>query len=96
MKSHIFTLLILLLNFVVCGQNKNPLNQQIKVNEDSIGFIQIKTDSIFNSNQIISLLVLQKNDSNKFKIDFGHSHSDLTTTSSFAKSNNAIAAINYQ
>ena len=45
---------------VGCRQNKNFLNQQIKTSEDSIDFIQIKTDSIFNSNQIISLLILQK------------------------------------
>ena len=79
---------------VGCGQNKNFLNQQIKTTEDSIAFIQIKTDSIFNSNQIISLLILQKNAINKFNIEFGYSHSDLMTTSSFAKSNNAVAAIN--
>ena len=79
---------------VGCGQNKNFLNQQIETTEDSIAFIQIKTDSIFNSNQIISLLILQKNAINKFNIEFGYSHSDLMTTSSFAKSNNAVAAIN--
>lgn len=80
--------------FVGCRQNKNFLNQQIKTSEDSIDFIQIKTDSIFNSNQIISLLILQKNALNKFKIKFDYSHSDLMTTSSFAKRNNALAAIN--
>lgn len=77
-----------------CRQNKNFLNQQIKTSEDSIDFVQIKTDSLFNSNQIISLLILQKNTLNKFKIKFDYSHSDLMTTSSFAKSNNALAAIN--
>ncbi|NOQ91092.1 MAG: hypothetical protein GQ552_00080, partial [Flavobacteriaceae bacterium] len=76
------------------GQSNNSLNQQIKTSEDSIDVIQIKTDSIFNSNQIISLLILQKDSFNRFSIEFGYSYSDLRTTSTFAKNKNAIAAIN--
>ena len=93
-KSHISILLILLTISVGYGQSNNFLNQRIKASEDSIGFIQIKTDSIFNSKQVISLLILQKNFINRFSIKFSYSHSDLRTTSSFAKSENAVAAIN--
>ena len=94
MKNNILILLILLTIFVGCRQDEKFLDQQIQTSEDSIGFIQIKTDSLFNSNQIISLLILQNKASSKFNIEFGYSHSDLITTSSFAKSNNAEAAIN--
>lgn len=94
MKNHILILLILLTVSVCYGQNNNSLNQQIKTFEDSIDVIQIKTDSIFYSNQIISLLKLQKDSFNRFSIEFGYSYSDLRTTSSFAKSKNAVAAIN--
>lgn len=94
MKNHILILLILLTVSVCYGQSNNSLNQQIKTFEDSIDVIQIKTDSIFYSNQIISLLKLQKDSFNRFSIEFGYSYSDLRTTSSFAKSKNAVAAIN--
>ena len=94
MKNHISILLILFAISACYGQSNNSLNQQIKTFENSIGVIQIKTDSIFNSNQIISLLILQKDSFNRFSIEFGHSYSDLRTTSSIAKSENAIAAIN--
>ncbi len=88
-------MLLVLLSMSVCyGQSKNSLNRQIKTSEDSIDVIQIKTDSIFNSNQIINLLILQKDALSKFNIEFGYSYSDLRTTSSFAKSENAVAAIN--
>lgn len=93
-KNHILILLTLLVISVCYGQSNNSLNQQIKTSEDSIDVIQIKTDSIFNSNQIISLLILQKDSFNRFSIEFGYSYSDLRTTSTFAKSKNAIAAIN--
>ena len=94
MKNHILILLILLTVSECYGQSNNSLNQQIKTFEDSIDVIQIKTDSIFYSNQIISLLKLQKDSFDRFSIEFGYSYSDLRTTSSFAKSKNAVAAIN--
>ena len=94
MKNHISILLILFAISACYGQSNNSLNQQIKTFEKSIDVIQIKTDSIFNSNQIISLLILQKDSLNRFNIEFGHSYLDLRTTSSIAKSENAIAAIN--
>ena len=93
-KNYISFLLILLTCSVGYGQSKNFLNQERKISKDSIDFIQIRTDSIFNSNQIISLLTLQKNYFDRYSIEFRHGNSDLRTTSSFGESDNAVAAIN--
>jgi exopolysaccharide biosynthesis protein len=57
-------------------------------------FIQIKTDSLFNSNQIICLLVLDNILLNRFYVDFGYDNSKLLTTSSFGIKTNGVAAIN--
>ena len=93
-KNHISILLILFAISACYGQSNNPLKQQEKTFENSIDLIQIKTDSIFNSNQIINLLILPKDSFDRFSVEFGYSYSDLRTTSSFAKSENALAAIN--
>lgn len=85
---------IFLTFYVSQGQNKSFLNQTRKTPTDSIGFVQIKTDTLFNSKQIISLLTLQKNNFDRFRIEFAYSNSDLRKTSSFGKSKNAEAAIN--
>jgi len=55
---------------------------------------QIITDSLFNSNQIISLIKLQNNPKNKYKIEIGYKKSELKVTSYFGESENAMAAIN--
>jgi len=87
--------LLSLIRFSVCdGQSEYLLNQQIETLEDSVGFIQIKTDSVFNSRQIISLLILKNTLLDKYKVEFGYSGSELRTTSSIAKSKNAAAAVN--
>ena len=91
-KNNISVLLILFVVSICYGQSSTFFNQQIA--KDSIGVIQIKTDSIFNSNQIISLLILHNDSSHKFNIKFEHNYLDLKTTSAFAKSKNALAAIN--
>jgi len=93
-KNKISILLILITISLGYGQSYSFLNQLKETDPDSIAFAQIKTDTIFNSNQIISLLILEKNFFNKFSIDFGYSQSELITTSSFAKSKNALAGIN--
>lgn len=92
-KNHISLLLITLTFFVGCGQSKFLLDKKI-ILKDPIEFTQIKTDSLFNSNQIISLLTIPKNNFDRYRIAFDYSNSDLITTSSFAKSKNAVAAIN--
>lgn len=93
-KNYISFLLILLTCSVGYGQSKIFLNQEREISKDSVDFIQIRTDSIFNSNQIISLLTLPKNSFDRFSIEFSHSNLDFRTTSSFGKSKNALAAIN--
>jgi exopolysaccharide biosynthesis protein len=93
MKYHISILLTLFTIYFGYGQDKYIFNQKL-VYEDSISFVQIKTDSIFSSHQIISLLILKKSFYDKFSFEFGYNQSDLRTTSSFAKDENAVAAIN--
>ncbi len=93
-KKYLPFLLILFTVSLCFGQGEKINLEQTKSTKDSIGFIQIKTDTIFNSNQIISLLTLQKESLNRFTIEFGYSHSCLRETSLIAKSKNALAAIN--
>lgn len=93
-KKHISILLILLTISVSYGQSKNFNNQKRIIYSDSIEYLQIKTDSHFNSNQIINLLKLPKTSFDEFSIEFGHSNLDLRTTSSFGKNENALASIN--
>ena len=93
-KRYLLVLLFLSAVSVGYGQNKYLINGRVSITEDSISFFQIKTDSIFNSNQVISVLVLPKNTIDIFNVKFAYSDSALITTSSFATSNNAVAAIN--
>ncbi|MCF8381005.1 MAG: phosphodiester glycosidase family protein [Bacteroidales bacterium] len=93
-KNHLSILLLAFIISVSYGQGNNSPCTQIKSIEDSIGLFQIKTDSFFNSKQMINLLVFPKDSYNKFGIEFGYSHTDLLPTSSFAKSENVLAAIN--
>lgn len=59
-KNHILFLLIILTFSVGCGQSNSLLNPEKKIYKDSIDFIQLKTHSLYNSNQIISLITLRK------------------------------------
>ncbi len=77
-----------------CSQKEKSLLQQIRSFDDAMGLIQIKTDSIYNSNQSISLLVMPKKLLQTYQIEFGYSQKDLKKTSTFAKNKNAFAAIN--
>ncbi|MCY1723349.1 phosphodiester glycosidase family protein [Prolixibacteraceae bacterium Z1-6] len=86
--------LILLTISVANAQNKNYINEQTELAGDSIYYTQIITDTIFDSRQIISLLIVPNKALNRFNIEFGYSQTELSTTSSFAKSNNALAAVN--
>ena len=65
-KNKILILFFLLTVSVGYGQNNNSLIRLIETNNDSIGFIQIKTDSVFSSNQVISVLVFPKNAYSEF------------------------------
>lgn len=94
-KHYQLSLILIFFTFYASfGQNKNVLNQERKTFKDSISFNQLKTDTLFNSKQIISLLSFQKNSYDRFHFEFGYSNTELRTTSSFGKSKNALAAIN--
>jgi len=68
--------------------------KMIMVSEEPIQYFQIKSDTIFDSNQTANILIMQKLHSQKYRIAFGYDESSLLTTSSIASSNHAIAAIN--
>jgi len=87
-KYKVLILLIYISTNAIFGQN----NATIDIN-DTIVFRQIKTDTLFNSKQIISLLTINKN-TNKYDVNFDYSNSDLIKTSVLADSLGAIAAIN--
>jgi exopolysaccharide biosynthesis protein len=94
-KQLIYFKIIIFLAFIAgCSQSKNLISQQEKPARDPFEFNQIKTDSLFNSNQIVSLLELQKSLLDKIIIDIAYSITDLITTSSFGEINNAMADIN--
>jgi len=93
-KIFLYSLLFIFINIIGCSKSADSINKEIKISYDLIDFIQIKTDSLFNSNQIISILSIPKNSFDKYDIIFSHSNLDLKTTSSFGKNSNAIAAIN--
>jgi exopolysaccharide biosynthesis protein len=95
MKKGFITIYILFVFFINCNaQSKNFLNQNANISGDSITFIQINTDSLYNSKQIISFLILPTDAFRKFRVDIGYSKSDLMTTSSFGKNKNSRAAVN--
>jgi len=94
-KKYFISILLCIITFYVAyGQNTDLLNQRKNAGDDPPSFVQIKTDTIFDSKQLISLLILPKNYLSKFSIEFNYSEKDLYPTSSFAKSKNAIAAVN--
>ncbi len=93
-QRFIFFLLFSLLFAKGYGQNNYIPYDDRKISPDSLHFIQIKTDTIFNSNQIISLLIIQKTALDSFRFEFAHAKSDLIKTSLLAESRDAEAAVN--
>jgi exopolysaccharide biosynthesis protein len=89
--SLIIALLVILSS---CSQDSSFINTHIKSSKEEIGFLQIKTDTIFDSNQTISFLKVNNNSLDRFKIDFIHNDTILTKTSVLAKMGHAIAAVN--
>jgi len=91
-------LLLIVLIYLTCsycfGQSQDLLNSYNKASGDSTTFFQIKTDTLFNSKQIISLLILPKKNFSRFHLEIGYSKTDLKPTSYFGLSKNAVAAIN--
>ena len=88
------TLCIILVSIIFLFPLSSTYSQQNNFVNDSISFIQIKTDSLFNSRQIINLLTLPKSSFNKYRIKFVCSDPDLNTTSWFGETENALASVN--
>lgn len=80
------TTLFILFSFGAFSQHKS--------NSNDIDFYQIKTDSLFNSKQIISVIQLKKSKSNVYKLQITPSKDSLNKTSEISIENNAVAAIN--
>lgn len=93
-KIFLYCLLFIFINVTGCTKSEYSTDKESKLADNSIDFTQIKTDSLFNSSQIISILTIPTNSLDKYDIIFSHSNLDFKTTSSFGKSAKAIAAIN--
>lgn len=93
-KPLISFLLIFYLCIAGISQNHSFTLPGNILSADSLKFIQIKTDSLFNSNQIISLLAFPKHSADSFYVQLSYSKAVLKTTSAFAENSPAIAAIN--
>lgn len=93
-KNHFTFILFLLISLASYGQNHFFPNNERKYSNDSLEYFQVRTDTLFNSKQIINFLVLPKTSSGKFHFDLSYNKPELMTTSSFGEINNAIAALN--
>ena len=93
-KNHFLFVLILLTYTTLFGQSNFFPNNERKYSNDSLEYFQVRTDTLFNSKQVISILVLSKTSSNKFHFELSYNNPDLMTTSSFGESNNAVVALN--
>lgn len=87
-----FRLILLLLLFLLPYSFNYP--QENNFVEDSIGFIQIKTDSLFNSSQFINILAIPKSSLDSYRIKFVCSDPVLRKTSWFGETENALASVN--
>lgn len=92
--THLFIILILLTYTTLFGQSNFFPSNERKYSNDSLEYFQVRTDTLFNSKQVISFLVLPKTSSGKFHFELSYNNPDLMTTSSFGEINNAAAALN--
>lgn len=90
----ILLLQLIVLSFVNFGQTKDFLEKEIVSAGDSIKFIQIKADTLFNSKQMISFLIFPEKAFEKYEIKIAYSQKELKKTSYFGNENNALAAVN--
>jgi exopolysaccharide biosynthesis protein len=92
MKSAAPYLSILIL--VLSVHSSHTAGQTTVAHKDSITFIRIESDSIFDSPQQISLLILNKKAIPPYRIDIVSPVSALLKTSELGKSEDAVAAVN--
>jgi exopolysaccharide biosynthesis protein len=96
MKKTLYLLSFFLLLIFVngCSSFHGSPNQSQKTAKDTFYSVQIKTDTLFKSKQIINQLVLPNKSFKRYTIVIGNSQPELVKTSLIAQKNNAIAAIN--
>ncbi len=90
-KLYFISILISFLCFK-CKSNNKPDSD--KTTNQYFEYIQLKTDTLFNSNQIINIIKLHNDSENEYQIEIGFSKTDLKVTSFFAENENVIGAIN--
>lgn len=73
---------------------KKPFSTEQNSLDSLIIHEQIQTDTLFDSQQIISMLRINKADAKHFQFDLAHHSTELQLTSQFAKNENALAAVN--
>lgn len=89
--SILFTSIVFTLG---CNTSSKLASKTTKLDNDSIYVTFIKTDTLFNSNQSISIILLDKGFFDKYTIKIGYTEKGLEKTSQIAQRNRAIAAIN--
>ena len=81
--------------FLLLYMSSCPVSAQLTaVGNDSIHFVRIESDSIFNSPQQICLLILNRKAIPPYIIDIAAEDTALLKTSRIGESNGALAAIN--
>ena len=93
-KNHFLFVLILFTYTTLYGQSSFFPDNERKLSGDSLEYFQVRTDTLFNSKQIISFLVLPITSSGKYHFELSYNKPDLMSTSSFGESYNALAALN--
>jgi len=87
---------LLLLSIILTGSctSQHPGGQSSESGKDPFRLVQIVTDSLFNSQQRINILTLDKQSNRRYRIDFAYQTGELLKTSLIAESKGAFAAIN--
>jgi len=72
----------------------NSAAQSLLKDNDPVCYIQILTDSLFDSPQRINLFIIDKESLPLYSLEFAYHKSELSLTSQLAEYRNALAAIN--
>jgi len=91
----LLVIIILLLSLNNCTSAYHLANKVQRLKKsDPINYIQIKSDTLFNSKQIINMLIVSKAALKKFPLTIASCNKCLMKTSLIAANNHAIAGIN--
>ncbi len=93
-NSFLLVVIMFMLSLNNCTTVHHLSNNGQKLKGNYIEHLQIKSDTLFNSKQIINILIIPKMALNKFPITIGYCDHCLMKTSLIAKNHNAIAGIN--